>query len=81
MNEKINPLAFGYAGAAVGALGMLLLGILGNIGIYKGAIEMMMQWHILFSLSFGGIIVGMFEAAIMSFIFLYALGWFYNKFD
>jgi len=81
MNEKMNPLALGYAGAVIGALAMLLLGILGNIGIYPGAVNMMQQWHMFFSLSVVGIITGMIEAAIISFVFLYALAWSYNKFD
>jgi heme/copper-type cytochrome/quinol oxidase subunit 2 len=59
---------------------MLLLGILGNMGIYTGAVEMLQQWHIFFSLSIGGIIAGIVEAAIIGFIFGYAFGWLYNKF-
>ena len=81
MAEKLNPLSFGYAGAIVSAASMLFLGIFGNIGIYTGTVEMMQKWHIFFSLSLGGIIAGMIEAAIISFVFLYALGWFYNKFN
>ncbi|MBR9690684.1 hypothetical protein GOV08_03285 [Candidatus Woesearchaeota archaeon] len=60
---------------------MLLLGILGNLGIYTSAAEQMMKWHTFFSLSIGGIIAGMIEAAIISFVFLYLFGWIYNKFD
>lgn len=81
MAEKLNALTFGYAGAIVSAGVMLLLGILGNIGIYTGAVDMMMQAHMFFSLSFLGILTGMLEAAIISFVFLYAFGFIYNKFD
>lgn len=77
--NKLNSNALGYAGAVVAALGMLLLGILGNLGVYEGAVAMMMQWHVFFSLSIGGIIGGMIEAAVISYVFLYALGWFYNR--
>ncbi|NPE28041.1 hypothetical protein HNV12_08710 [Methanococcoides sp. SA1] len=59
---------------------MLLLGILGNLGIYTGSVEMMQQWHAFFSLTPAGIIAGMIEAAIISFIFAYLFGIFYNKF-
>ncbi len=58
---------------------MLLVGILGNIGIYTGAVEMMEQWHIFFSLSIGGIIAGMAEAAVVTFVFVYLFAFLYNK--
>ncbi len=80
MAEKLNELALGYAGAIVSAALMLLLGIGGNIGTYASAAEQMMNWHMFFSLSAIGIITGMIEAAIISFVFLYAFGWLYNKF-
>lgn len=80
MAEKLNPLALGYAAAIISAVCMLLLGIGGNIGIYAGAAEQMMEWHMFFSLSVVGIIAGIVEAAIISFVFVYAFGWVYNKF-
>lgn len=80
MKQGINQLAFGYAGAAVSSLAMLLLGIMGNFGIYEGAANMMKQWHMFFSLSVIGIFTGMVEAAVISFVFLYAMAWFYNRF-
>jgi hypothetical protein len=58
---------------------MLLLGIGANGGIYVGAAEQMAKWHMFFSFSFGGIIAGMIEAAIITYIFLYAFAWVYNK--
>lgn len=79
MNNKLNVLALGYAGAIASGLGMLVLGIAGNIGIYEGAVKMMEQWHMFFSLSIGGIIAGMIEAAIIGFISAYVFGWIYNK--
>ncbi len=79
MNERCNEKALGYAGAIVSAIGMLLLGILANLGIYVNAAKMMEQWHMFFSLSFAGILGGMIEAAVISFIALYALAWFYNR--
>ncbi|MFQ5573069.1 MAG: hypothetical protein ACE5EJ_02335 [Nitrosopumilaceae archaeon] len=78
--NELNLTALGYAAAVVSAAGMLLLGILGNLGIYTGAVEMMQQWHTTFSLSFGGIVAGMIEAAIVSFLFAYTFGWAYNKY-
>jgi len=80
MPEKLNELALGYASAILSAISMLILGLLGNIGIYTGAVEMMKQGHMFFSLNIAGIITGMIEAAAIGFIFAYAFGWIYNKF-
>ncbi|AAM04745.1 hypothetical protein [Methanosarcina acetivorans] len=80
MEQQLKPLALGLAAAIVSAIIMGLLGILGNLGIYTGAVEMMRQWHMFFSLTLTGIIAGMIEAAIISFIFAYLFGIFYNKF-
>ncbi|MFO7607125.1 MAG: hypothetical protein R6W72_12605 [Desulfurivibrionaceae bacterium] len=79
MNGKLNVLALSEAAAIVSALSMLVLGIFGNIGIYTGAVEMMRQWHMFFSLAPLGILTGMLEAAVISFVIVYLLGWLYNK--
>lgn len=79
MSKELNPIVFGYSGAIVSAIGMFLLSIAGNIGIYTGAVEMMKQWHMFFSLSIGGTIAGMVEAAIFGFVFVYLLIYFYNR--
>jgi hypothetical protein len=78
--NKLNALALGYAAAIISALVMLVLGVLANLGIYVNAAKAMMQWHMFFSLSPMGIIAGIIEAAIGSFILGYAFGWVYNKF-
>ena len=80
MTEKLNSLAFGASAALVAGLSMLILGILGNIGVYMGAVEMASQWHMFFSLKPVGILTGMIEGAIVSFVFFYIFGWIYNKF-
>jgi len=80
MTEKLKELALGYAGAIVSAAGMLLLGIGGNAGFYAGAAQQMMGMHMFFSLSPLGIITGMIEAAVMGFVFAYAIAWAYNRF-
>ena len=79
MTEKLNSLAFGASAAIVAGLSMLILGILGNIGVYKGAVEMMSQWHMFFSLTPFGIFTGIVEAAVISFGFIYIFGFIYNK--
>ncbi len=80
MTDKLNSLAFGTSAALVAAICMLILGIFGNIGVYLGAVEMMSQWHMFFSLTPFGILTGMLEAAIITFVFFYIFGWTYNKF-
>ncbi len=80
MAQELKPLALSFAAAIVSAIVMLLLGILGNLGIYTGAVAMMQQWHLSFSLSLVGIVSGMVEAAIISFIFAYLFSFFYNRF-
>ena len=76
---KLRSLTLAGSAAIVAAVVMLLLGILGNIGVYTGAVEMMQQWHMFFSLSIGGIIAGMFEVAIITFVFIYLFGFLYNR--
>ena len=80
MAGKLNEAAFGYAGASVSALGMLLLGLLGNLGLYSSGVRMMMDRHMFFSLSPLGIITGMIEAAVIGYVFSYAFVLLYNKF-
>ncbi len=80
MDKAISkPLALAGAAAIVVAIIMLLLGILGNIGVYTGAVEMMQQWHVFFSPSIGGIIAGMFEAVVITFVFVYLFAFIYNR--
>jgi len=76
--DELDAVRIGGAAAIVSAIGMLLLGILGNLNIYRGAAEMMQQWHLFFSLSLGGIIAGMVEAAVISFAFGWLFGYIYN---
>ncbi|MBU2609089.1 MAG: hypothetical protein KKF26_07215 [Chloroflexi bacterium] len=78
---KPKALALAGAAAIVAAILMLVLGILGNIGVYTGAVDMMQQWHMFFSLSIVGIIAGMVEAAVITFVFVFLLVFIYNKFS
>ena len=66
--KTLNASAFGYAGAVISVACMLLLGILGILGLYTGAVAMMKGWHMFFSLSVAGIVGGMVEAAIIGFV-------------
>jgi len=79
MKQKLNEKALAISLAVISALGMLLLGIAGNFGIYMGAVEMMQQMHMFFNISILGIITGMIEAGIISFIFGWLIAYVYNK--
>ena len=79
MTDKLNSFAFATSAAIVAALSMIILGILGNIGLYDGAVKMMMQWHMLFSLTPIGIFTGTIEAVVITFAFFYIFVWIYNK--
>ncbi len=80
MNTKLNSLALGYSGAILASLGMLILWLLGSVGYYTEAVVMMEGWHMFFSLSLVGLIGGIIEAGIWSFVGLYIFGEIYNKF-
>ena len=79
MTNELKPLPLGYAGGIVSALGMFVLGILGNLGFYVNAAQMMQEWHMFFSLNLVGIITGMVEAAVIGFVFMYAIALVYNN--
>ena len=75
---KLKELAFGVAGGVVSALCMLLLGILGNLGYYTEAAEIMAKFHVYFDLSLLGVIAGMIEGFVATFVGLYIFAWLYN---
>lgn len=77
--EKINAMALGFSLAIYGALAMLALSVLGLLGTFGPAIETMKAWHIGYTLSLGGIIIGMLEAAICFFISGLIIAYFYNR--
>lgn len=76
----LDSLALAGAAAVVSAVAMLLLGVFGAIGVYEGAVEMMQQWHLFFEPTVVGTVAGMVEAAVISFVLMYAFAWLYNAF-
>lgn len=76
----LNPLALAGAAAIVSVIVMLLLGLFGAIGVYEGAVGMMEQWHLYFEPTVVGTLAGMFEAAVISVVFVYPFAWLYNAF-
>ncbi len=80
MKQKLNAKAWGYSLAILSGVGMLLMGVLGNLGIYLTGVEAMKQWHLFFDLSFIGIVAGIIEAGLFSFVFGWLFAIVYNKF-
>lgn len=76
--KTLNALSLGYAGAIISAGTMLVMSLLAKAGLYTGATMHMAEWHMFFSLSLGGIIGGIIEAAVISFVLFYLFGLVYN---
>ena len=77
--EKLNSTAFGSAAAIVAAAVMLVISILSRLGIYTEAAQMMSSWHIFYDTSIWGILAGMAEAAVSTFVLVYLFAVIHNK--
>lgn len=75
---KVNPIKLGIAGGIVAAASMLLLSILNAFGLYTGAAEQMTEWHMFYSPDALGTLTGMLEAAIITYVSLYAVAYMYD---
>ena len=83
MNKKakLEAHVFATALAIWSALFMLILWVLAKTGLYLSATEQMAKWHIFFNLSFIGLVGGMVEAAVISFVGVYSFVFVYNLVD
>lgn len=75
---KLNAQPTATALAVWSALVMLLLWVLAKMGLYVSAAEAMASWHMFFNLSFMGLVGGMIEAAVISFLGVYSFVFVYN---
>lgn len=78
MPEKLQAKQLAITFAIWSALFMLVLWLLANMGIYVSAAEQMVKWHVFFNLTFSGLVAGMVEAAIVSYVLVLAFVWVYN---
>jgi hypothetical protein len=78
---KVDSYALAYALAVLFAGWTLIVSLLGKMGFGLGMIEMMQKYHPLFSLSFGGIIIGLAGSALCGLLAGFVAGWLYNKFS
>jgi len=76
---ELDPFALGYSAAVLGALIMIVLSIVGLLGSGGEAVRIMQAYHIWYSLSGVGIVLGIIEGAIGSFIGGYVIAYFYNR--
>jgi hypothetical protein len=77
---SLDALPLAGAAAVVSAVVMLLFGVFGAIGVYERGIEAMEQWHLFFEPTIVGTAAGMAEAAVASFVLVYAFAGLYNTF-
>lgn len=78
--KTLNSHALGLSAALLAGLCMLGLSLLGLAGAYTGAVEIMQQWHMWYSLTPLGIVLGIVEAGVVSYIVGWLFGFLYNKF-
>ena len=76
--DRLSTKRLGLSFGILSALLMLILGVLGNFGIYNGAVEMMISVHYFFNLSFLGIVAGMIEAFVVAGFAGIGIAYFYN---
>lgn len=76
---KLHAHKFALAGGITAAAGMLLLSLLNAVGLYETATMRMQDWHILYTPTVAGTILGMIEAAIITYIWLSVIVLIYNK--
>ena len=79
MPNKLESRRLATSFAIWSALFMLIIWLLANMGIYVSAAMQMAKWHAYFNLSFSGLIWGITEAALVSYLLVYVFVWIYNK--
>lgn len=75
---RLDPQPTAIALSIWSALVMFLIWVLAKMGLYVSAAEAMASWHIFFNLTFMGLIGGMVEAAVISFLGVYSFVFVYN---
>lgn len=76
---KLNSHGLGLASAVLAGLGMLIMGLLAIAGIYMEAFQVMKAFHFGFDATAVGVLIGVVEAAVVSYIGGYLFGFVYNK--
>lgn len=79
-STHLDPLALAGSAAVVWAIGMVLLGAVGALGVYEGTVEVMEAWHLFFEPTALGTAAGAIEAAVIGFVPAWAVAWLYSAF-
>lgn len=77
--KTLNTKAFGLSLGLFGALSMLVMALFAKAGVYTEAWQLMMQFHIFAGLSLGGILAGMLEAGLWSYVSGVFIASLYNR--
>ena len=76
--NKLNTSSIALAAAVWSALLMLVIWLLANMGLYVSAAEQMSKWHMFFNLTVIGLVSGMIEAGVISFLLVYSFATVYT---
>lgn len=80
-SQHLNTHGLGIALAILSGIGMFILSLLGLSGRALKVVEMMQWHHIWYNLTAFGIIAGIIEAAVFSYVVGHLFGWLYNRFS
>ena len=70
-NKKIHINAWALTGALTSSLFMLILSLVNEFGLYTSATREMMKWHMYYSPTVQGTVLGMIEAGVLAYIVIY----------
>jgi len=80
-NKKCCSTTVASAGALTAALGMLVLSLLNYVGLYQSATDQMMRWHMFYTPDVQGTILGMLEAAFITYIVISTYLWLHDMLE
>ncbi len=78
---KVDSYALAYALAILFAAWALVISLSGMMGWGAGMVEMMQKFHPWYSLSLGGIVIGLAWSALCGLLTGFVGGWLYNEFS
>lgn len=76
--SSISAHPISMAAAIWSALFMLVLWLAAQMGFYASAAQSMIGWHMFFDLTPMGLVTGMVEAAVISYVAVYSFVYVYN---
>lgn len=77
--KNLNANVVGLSAGILAAVGMLIIGVLAYFGVYMDGFEAMKAWHIWFDATLVGILLGIVEAFVLTYVVGFLFAWLYNK--